>query len=165
MFTINDEIRKQLKKPFGKVYPELDEKLLKNKKIFAVGDVCVLKAIKKNIPVFCNIYDYKSKRIEFPEYRLLPKPDYTCRNKAGTISNDLIEKLRICIKNGGNLLVRGEEDLASLYLFSRLNKGIVIYGQPDQGIVITECNEKTKKKAMSILHSLENEIYKNKEEK
>ena len=172
--TINEEMRKKLKEPFGFLFKDIKEITnkfdLTNKKIFVVGDISVLNLIKlgkKNIKAFCNIYDHKTKRkrISFLSKFFLPNPSCVCKNPAGKITIDLMENLDTCIKKGGNLLVKGEEDLAALYLFTKLDKAqIVLYGQPKKGIVLTFCNLKTKKRANSILHSLEDEIYEYKKE-
>ena len=74
-------------------------------------------------------------------------------NPAGTITDDLISALRLAMgKIPCVVMVQGEEDLAVLPLTEILPDGaIILYGQPDEGIVVCDVNDDLRANAKKLL--------------
>ena len=75
------------------------------------------------------------------------------KNPAGTISNSLILALKKCIKRKkGWIEIGGEEDLAVLPALAYAPLGrTLLYGQPNEGIVWVEVDEKMRKFAKNMI--------------
>ncbi|MCK4319359.1 DUF359 domain-containing protein [Candidatus Micrarchaeota archaeon] len=157
MLKLPDNLRKELRKPFGKFVKDFSK--LKGKKIFAIGDETVLVLLKNNIIPYVSVFDFKIMRKPVTEKQkktLLSvfKNPLTLRNPAGTISHEALPMVEKMMMNGGAVLVDGEEDLLALLFIYLLKEGVVLYGQPKEGMVMVEPSEKTRKKALSILEKM-----------
>jgi len=158
-------VENTLKKPFGTLFlgPEEDTsiaitKLKKEfnleedaKKIVAVGDVCVSALRKSGIIPDISVIDGRTKRQDLPE-ELIPKTEgydeiIKCRNPAGEITPEFSNCLISAAKSNHKvmIIVDGEEDLAPIILHLALPlDAFVIYGQPNEGVVICISDEKVK---------------------
>jgi len=129
-------------------------------KIIAVGDAVTAALINLGIFPDISIVDFKIRRI--PVYKNVAelglrdiKVHEKAVNAAGTINIDAFQKLNSLIKNEVRravLQIDGEDDLLTLcacYL-SPLNY-LIVYGQPDAGIVVIEVTEAIKQKARNQL--------------
>lgn len=161
MLIISEEIREELRKPQGKLISMNNfVKKYGKTKIIAVGDIVVLALIANGIKPFLAIYDFKTRReaLEKNEQDKLNAvyPIFSkVKNPPGTITYELEKKLPELLKIGGALFIDGEEDLATLVLMRICPDGfIIIYGQPNQGVVVIECNEKTRKKAEKFFKNI-----------
>ncbi|MDO5845940.1 MAG: GTP-dependent dephospho-CoA kinase family protein [Methanocorpusculum sp.] len=74
-------------------------------------------------------------------------------NPAGTITDELIAALRKatdmrpCV-----VVVDGEEDLAVLPLVEMLpDSAVILYGQPDEGVVVCEVNDSLRSRSRDLL--------------
>lgn len=88
---------------------------------------------------------------------------FCVKNPAGTITDELIQTLemvvaRYCGVDDDTLLrssivwVDGEEDLAVLPLIGMLpDSAIILYGQPNEGVVFCEVNDELRKTAEHLL--------------
>jgi len=109
-------------------------------KIITIGDIVTSNLLKNSIYPDIAIVDLKSKRKNiqfFPSiYRKIYKDIFYIDNPASTIGKD-IWKL-IDVKNNKILIiVNGEEDLLAIPLsIISPNKSFVIYGQPEEAMVI-----------------------------
>ncbi len=155
-YLLPSSLRKELKKPFGKLILGRKKGVLKKfqeiiqkkefKKIITVGDYCSL-----NLPSQVKIFDGKIRRKKIKS-ALLSKKHLKCKNPAGTIQKEAWEKVKKVLQKNGNLFVEGEEDLLVIpvVLLSQ-NKNLVAYGFPKRGICLIEVNEKSKKTFRQIL--------------
>ncbi len=137
---------------------------LKNADFIAtIGDICTLKIFKEIREPNLSIVDMKTKRnIEIkPEQKKIMEAigakEIKIVNKAGTISPDLWNSIKLAIKDNINtkIIVKGEEDLAALAVISMAKIGAkVIYGMPDRGMVVVDVNQQEKKRANSFLKQM-----------
>lgn len=154
MPIVPEEMRKELKKPLGALM-QFEEFISKygGMKIISVGDIVTLSLLERGIMPFLAVYDFRTMRSELEESgRQKIKAAYpyfsTVKNPLGSITGELEKAAEGLAKKGGALFVEGEEDLAALVFMKISPDGyVILYGQPDEGVVAIECNEKSRKKA------------------
>lgn len=156
---LTPKMRKSLKKPQGELIegeiPEpykIAKKRINSKKIIiTVGDITSENALNVGIDVDISILDYKTKRTSYDTN--LPESDVVLRveNPPGYISEDLDrgikEAINLINKNDKSIRLRvdGEEDLAVIPCAKYAPIGsIILYGQPDEGLVVVEVDEESK---------------------
>ena len=78
-------------------------------------------------------------------------PTHIVGNPRGNITPSLMRAVDDAMRTGeGRILVKGEEDLATLYCIAVAPIGaLVIYGQPKKGMVVVEVAKDSRKKAIS----------------
>ncbi|MGI0073327.1 MAG: GTP-dependent dephospho-CoA kinase family protein [Nitrosotalea sp.] len=159
-----ENLRENLKKPLGQLLKDSEitkDIVLKNMEqnafLITVGDATTERMIKLGIIPSLQIVDSLEKR----QQRNLPggmvKTSLTCNNPPAEITDDSIT----IIKQGFDMdkpvriIVKGEEDLLVLpvVLFAPENS-IVMYGQPNEGLVIVKINEEIRNKAKAIMNSM-----------
>jgi uncharacterized protein (UPF0218 family) len=147
-----EELREKLKKPFGKVYktlPDIDGDIV------TVGDIVTKTVIENNIIPKLSIFDLKTKRNIPVEINHIFKKIIKIKNPAGCISDEAIESIKYLSTINDKdiaLLVDGEEDLLALIVIKYFPIGTyVLYGQPDEGIVVLKIDEKLKQEINEIL--------------
>jgi len=147
-FVLEGSQRQILKKPFGKVYKKVEDMPLSNQHpIITVGDSATQQLMNFWIPPLLSIIDYKIKR---KKTDLDYDPTTTVVSPPGRITDDLWHAVRD-IKSGV-IAVDGEEDLAVIpALLLSKNGTQIIYGQPDEGIVLLEVNDENKEKIGKLL--------------
>lgn len=144
------ELLLQLKAPMGDLVSEekLTELLEKYNPVCTavVGDASVETCIKQNIAFDYGVYDNKSKRKRTKHTHLPDYPIIESQNPAGQLTHQVIDDLRKLIHEPNGLLkIKGEEDLLVLALILLLPlESLIIYGQPNEGLVVVEVNEYTK---------------------
>ncbi len=133
-------------------------------KIIAVGDAISRELLNIDVIPDISIVDLKIKRI--PVYKNITEIGFRdikvhkfAKNPAGTINLSACKTLSQLIKYEANpavLQIVGEDDLMALaacYL-SPLNY-LVVYGQPDAGVVAILVSEEIKQKARAMLNKFE----------
>jgi hypothetical protein len=149
---VPEKIRKELKKPLGRLVGNSEIKKLrakgKNKFIIAVGDVIGKKL--KDAKINADIWIYDGRAMRKPVKWEIEFPSHVVGNPPGNITPSLMRAIDDCIGKGkGRIYVKGEEDLATLYCIAVAPIGsLVIYGQPKEGIVIVDVDKQNKKKAI-----------------
>lgn len=159
---IPKELRSIFKKPFGTLYAgnglEAAEKVkeeLKDEKLIIVGDVTLKNMLAVGVKPSLAIIDLKTKR-EIKEVQELGGSVVEARNPAGMISKELWDRIHEAVEKPGTLiLVDGEEDLAVLPCVIEADwDTVILYGQPDEGIVLVRVDEEKKLEAGMILKVL-----------
>jgi len=153
---ITAKLRKELKKPFGKVLG----KIRKHKKIITVGDYCSKKAFEENVIPDLIIYDGKIKRKSAPNTKKaldkIERKTIEIENKAGTISDEAWIAIEIGLREKTKIRVKGEEDLLVIPCIDLAKeKTAIYYGQPDKGIVEVIVTKQTKQKIKEIIEEME----------
>jgi hypothetical protein len=144
-----------LKRPFGTLYRDIKEivPLLSGKKVYAVGDVVTHRLLQQGIIPALAIIDRMSMRVpcdRLPEY---PSHRFSARNPPGTITDELIDRIEEALRHEPTLIiVEGEEDLAVIpVVLAAPEGGILLYGQPHEGIVLREITPAAKIDAKDLL--------------
>lgn len=156
-----DHLREQLKIPLGKLLVEDDtskENILKlitsDSFIITVGDATTEKILSYGITPALQIIDGIEKR----EKREIPKTniqtELECDNPAGEITQQSIETIKNALQSlpPVRIIVKGEEDLLVIPVCQYAqNNSIVMYGQPNEGLVVVTINENLKNKIQKIV--------------
>ena len=155
MLTLPPECRGLLKEPFGSLHPDFSEIIpyLTHRSFCTVGDVVTRNTFLHGLTPDVSVIDGFTKRsdaVSLPEFS---GTILEVKNPAGCISEELEEALQDAYSLRPSLiLVDGEEDLAVLPLISILpDSAVILYGQPDEGVVFCEVTESLRKKAAEIL--------------
>jgi len=159
-----ESLRDNLKKPLGLLLKDSEvtkENILKNvsKRTFliTVGDAATEKMIKFGINPLLQIVDALEKRSK----RELPEGKVTtllyCENPPAEITDDSIQTIKkaFTMEKPVRIVVHGEEDLLVIptVLFSP-EDAVILYGQPNEGLVIVKVNQEIRNKAKSIMNSM-----------
>jgi uncharacterized protein (UPF0218 family) len=147
-----EELRETLKKPFGKVYktlPDIDGDIV------TVGDIVTKTVIENDITPKLSIFDLKTQRNIPVEINHIFKKIIKIKNPPGYISDEAIESIKYLSTINDKdiaLLVDGEEDLLTLIVIKYFPVGTyVLYGQPNEGIVVLKIDKKLKQEIDKIL--------------
>ncbi|MFA4877374.1 MAG: GTP-dependent dephospho-CoA kinase family protein [Methanoregula sp.] len=155
MLTLPEEHRRLFKEPFGELYREIEEILprLAGHMVCAVGDV-VTHNLQMNgiIPDIAVVDGYTMRS---PCSRM-PDVSGSCimvKNPAGTLTPELIAALDTAIASPPmTIVVEGEEDLAVIPMVIAAPLGaIVLYGQPNEGVVVRTVTPEAKETARKFL--------------
>lgn len=122
--------------------------------VYVVGDyVCRTFEIYVGIPKLC-IVDTKTMRTHYEYPRQEAYDSITsCRNPAGTISEECMKKLSDYVDNRHShalILVEGEEDLLSLAVLLQASHGYLVYGIPKAGVAVVPIEPSNKVRALNI---------------
>ena len=172
MVRISEEIKDKLKKPLGKLQRDFKgiRRLSRTHRIIAVGDVCTLGLLAMGIKPHLAVFDYlfMRHRLDPGMIRILElhfKKPKKYKNAPGTLSERLSSDAVGLISEGGAVLIDGEEDLTALaFILGAGKTDIVIYGQPNEGMVLVRPDIKLKKKiegwlsAASLHHEIEGHV-------
>jgi uncharacterized protein (UPF0218 family) len=171
------ELRLLIKKPFGKLYAgngsDTIEKfvgeLASSTKLISVGDVTTFHLLEAGIfPDIC-IVDNRTKRKPVARHVSTRNMDsvyeeVSVENPAGIITDELIKTLceAFTSEKPIRIFVKGEEDLATLPVILLAPLGaVVLYGQPDEGVVFVKVTEEKKREIRTLFEKLisENQNY------
>jgi GTP-dependent dephospho-CoA kinase len=160
-----ENLRDKLKIPLGALIHDKDtskqnlSKLIPSDLLLiSVGDATTQKMIEYGLTPSIQIVDGQEKRVKRtpPEYAQ-SKTNLTCSNPPGEITQESIETIKKALKSEFpvRILVSGEEDLLVLPVCMLVPDGtIVLYGQPNEGLVIVKVDSAIKNKVKSILDSM-----------
>jgi len=160
-----ETLRNQLKIPLGTLIPDKDitKEIISNQisdasYVITVGDATTERMLNLGIIPSLQIVDGKEKRVN----RKAPDTNeqtitLSCINPAGEITEQSIDIIKQSLKEKPpvRILVNGEEDLLVIptCIHAPLN-AVILYGQPNEGLVIVRLTEDIKKKTKSILDSM-----------
>lgn len=160
------ELRPLMKKPLGKLYTgkgrdtieKFVEELTCPTKLISVGDVTTFHLLEAGIiPDICIVDDRTKRKPVSSDVSARNRDnvydEVSVDNPAGIITDELIKTLSEAFASEKpiRIFVRGEEDLATLPVILMAPLGaIVLYGQPDEGVVFVKVTE-TKKEEIRVL--------------
>jgi uncharacterized protein (UPF0218 family) len=168
-----EEMRIELKSPFGELIrnEELDDEnirgIIKDRLLITCGDETTKRIHEMGFNINIAIIDFKTHREEYKERdKLMNICERTVKvdNAPATISSELEDVLMTEIKymdthreSSVMIEVTGEEDLAFIpcVLYSPDNKTVVMYGQPNEGLVLALVDDELKNKVMDIYDRME----------
>jgi uncharacterized protein (UPF0218 family) len=159
MVELSAEARIELKEPLGKLYKEIRaaKELNVDKRIISVGDICTINLLKNGIKPHLAVFDYRFMRNNLnPQDKKVLTNEYpnpvVYLNPAGSLSDEIIEDAPTLLENGGAILIVGEEDLCALaFILEGDECDLIIYGQPDQGIVVVVPDKEIKGRIRRML--------------
>lgn len=161
MLKLPEEVRPLLKRPLGKLFPNVAaaiERLrqLHPLRLITVGDVVTAELLEAGLRPDVAVVDMKVKRLPADEKTKRAVEAFEAKvvrvkNQAGNITPELREALEAA-KPPLKIVVEGEEDLATLpaVLSAPLGSAIV-YGQPDEGLVLVEVTEPKRREFETLL--------------
>lgn len=127
--------------------------------IVAVGDVVTQNLETRGITPILSILDGKTKRAALAGADAHRRDaDLVIANPKGFITKELWDAIRDCDFQNRKIFIDGEEDLATLpaILYAPMGS-IVVYGQPDEGIVVVHVTDEKKNEIKSIIERMEGE--------
>ena len=177
-FKLTKEVESSLKDPFGQLFegPEddtsvairavLEEIFGSHGPIIAVGDVTVKALQDMGSPADIALIDGKTKRMEWEDASTIDISLYdeniTCKNPPGQLTADLFQAckgaLDVWSKDHSKTLIHvdGEEDLAPLLLHPMAPLGaVVLYGQPNLGVVLRWTGFDSKSRCRDLLAAMD----------
>lgn len=162
MLILPENLRPELKKPLGKLHRSFrDVRIGGGVFLITVGDVTTSNALKSGFKPDISIIDNRVQRRSSDEKLEDNATILRSENPPGTITSGLWRTIEHAIRSSTEtgerymIVVDGEEDLAVLpsILLAPPNARI-LYGQPNEGVVIVEV-EKVVKRARELIKNFE----------
>lgn len=160
-----DSLRDQLKIPLGILLPEsqadkenIQKHITGNSYLVTVGDRTTEKMINFGLIPSLQIIDGQEKRKKREPPKLSNATELLVNNPAAEITPQSIDVIKkaFSMKTPIRILVNGEEDLLVLpvCIYAPENS-LVMYGQPNKGLVITKITTEIRNKAQALLDLME----------
>jgi hypothetical protein len=163
MLRLPRSLRSAFKEPFGTVYTDAEGLLdAAGRPVIAVGDVVTAHLVRAGTTPDVAVVDGRTKRAVVSEETAsalgaLPE-GRTVTNPAGELSAALLRSLREAVDADEPRVVDvdGEEDLATLPAVVCAPDGAsVVYGQPDEGMVLVGVTPETRAEMVELLTRFE----------
>jgi uncharacterized protein (UPF0218 family) len=162
-YTVTPEILKKFKDPFGTLvkgnYSETAKQLqtiIQKQKpvcVISVGDTVSRNLHEQNIIPQLSITDNKSQRKQLPHRLFQAKKLIQVKNPEGTITEEAIKAIQTTLETSEHthILVEGEEDLLTLIVVVYApENSLVVYGQPNEGLVVLTVTKEKRAEAQQI---------------
>ena len=153
-------LREVLKKPLGALVKDATT-IPRDADIVAVGDTASETLISAGYEPKLVVYDGLTRRRKVGVSKAISSyggREYRVKNQAGHLDEEvltLFQKL-LAGKIKSRVFVEGEEDLTALAAISHARAGVlVVYGQPDEGLVVVRVDEKIKERVKKMLEEME----------
>ena len=162
---LQESLREKLKIPLGILLLDNQvskENVLKYTQsgsfIITVGDATTEKMLNFGIIPSLQIIDAQEKRVKrAPPSNEMVTTVLSCKNPPGEITNESIDVIKRAFTSETpvRIIVNGEEDLLVLPVCIYAPKNaVVMYGQPNEGLVIVQINDQIRNKIQLILDSM-----------
>lgn len=159
------EMRGELKVPLGEIYTDTEALLsAAGEPIVAVGDIVTYHLLEAGRHPNVAVVDGKTKRQQVGRDVLDAIEGFDDRldvaNPQSTITDDLLEALSAALGGSGStvIIVDGEEDLATLPAVLAVPEGgSVVYGQPDEGMVLVSVDADSRARCRALLERMESD--------
>jgi uncharacterized protein (UPF0218 family) len=156
-------LRSAFKAPLGAVYTDPAALLADaGEPVVAVGDVVTYHLRTVDHDPSVAVLDGKTKRDDVGEEIEAVLSDRAARvpveNPQATLTEDLLAELRAAIDDESSVVlhVEGEEDLATLpAILATPLGGSIVYGQPDEGMVLVSVTADAKSEARELLKRMD----------
>ena len=157
------ELRGELKAPLGPIYTDTEALLADaGEPILCVGDMVTYHLLTAGRRPDVALVDGKTKRAEVDrEIRdAIAGFDHRVEvdNPAATLTDELLAALADAIDREGSVVITvdGEEDLAALPAIVAAPEGAsVVYGQPDEGMVLALADDERRDRCRDILSRMD----------
>ena len=163
MLDLPRTLRADLKEPMGAIYTDTAALLADaGKPLVTVGDMVTYHLLEAGRVPDLALVDEKTKRsaVDSEVADAITGFDRTVEvaNPAGTLTRELLDAMRDGLDSDGTTLVDvdGEEDLAALPVVLMLPENAsVVYGQPDEGMVLVTPDSAVRDRVRSILERMD----------
>ena len=160
-----DFLREQLKIPLGILLPEsqtdkinIQKHISENSYVISVGDRTTEKMIDFGLIPSLQIIDGQEKREKREPPKLENTTELIVENPAAEITSQSMSVIKkaFVLQPPVRLFVTGEEDLLVLpvCVYAPEN-AVVLYGQPNEGLVIVKITSEIRNKAQTLLDLME----------
>jgi uncharacterized protein (UPF0218 family) len=164
--ALPESMRDELKKPFGTVIKtsELSEYMQRAqpKTIITVGDMVSAVLHENGYDIKLAIIDEYTKRKKAEDLSArnisIGEKIVKVKNPAARITRSLINEVinALKAKERTKIVVEGEEDLAALPCILYAEEGsLVVYGMPNEGMVMVKIDKKIKEKVRKIMRKMQ----------
>lgn len=160
-----NSLREQMKTPLGILLPEsqadksnIEKYLSKDSYVITVGDRTTEKMINFGLIPSLQIIDGLEKREKREPPKLSNATELTVDNPAAEITSQSIAMIKkaFTLQNPVRLFVNGEEDLLVLpACIHAPENAVVLYGQPNEGLVIVRITSEIRNKVQTLLDLME----------
>ncbi len=155
------EARPLLKRPLGELYTDTASAIkriaeARAKRLISVGDVTTARLLSNGLKPDIAIVDLKIMRSPADREVVRTIETFEAKtirvvNPAATLTTELLAALETA-KPPLKIIVEGEEDLATLPAVLTAPIGsIVVYGQPNEGMVVVEVTREKKREFQKLL--------------
>lgn len=155
MLILPKERRHFFKDPFGELYPDIAHVLphIARRTVYTVGDVVTHNLKKNGVTPDVSVIDGHTMRSPCTQAPTCCGRVIRVKNPPGTITDELVAGIDDAIAHPpATIYVSGEEDLAVIPLVLAAPEGvIVLYGQPQRGVVLRFVDAKAKETAQELL--------------
>ena len=159
MFKIDENSIDEFKRPLGKLYVDFEDAIPMIKEasfLISVGDQTTKNLVDIDLIPDLGIIDNRIQRKDHNYDIIRTENILDADNPAGTITENLWETIEeaisLTLEDSGNriIVVKGEEDLAVLpCLLIAPEDAVILYGQPNEGLVfVNVCEGKSKAKRL-----------------
>ncbi len=164
-WVLPESLRSRLQRPLGKLYTDFlaaaaQIKKLNPVRVVTVGDMVTFEFLSAGLKPDIAVVDLVAMR-SFTSTKIrrviesYDVKEVRVKNPAAKITTALFKALESA-KPPVKIIVDGEEDLAAIPAVLASPDGtVVVYGQPKEGLVLVEVNEKKKKEFRGILEKFE----------
>lgn len=158
--------RQKFAQPLGIVLCENDydkktlHAFLYNSQVITVGDTTTKKILNCGFVPFLQIIDNKEKRIAKKPIQNTVQTNLYCNNPPGQITKNSIKTIKMAFElpTPVRITVNGEEDLLVLPVcIYAPDNSIVLYGQPNEGLVIVKTNNEIRRSVLSLIRYMKRE--------
>jgi len=159
LYKLTEHLRGELKKPLGSFVSDINE-LKAFKTMICVGDSSSERVLKSGLKPKVCVYDNMClrKKIDTSEdIKKFKARELAVSNPAGYLNDEVFSAIEDSLSYDGStkLFVEGEEDLVTLAAIMLAPMGsVVVYGQPNEGLVAVNVDEKIKNKVKNILSEM-----------
>lgn len=164
-YSLTPRLREKLKEPIGALIRGTFNETMRELKriierekppmIISVGDVVSKNLMKSRILPQLSIIDNKVMRKSVRPTALKVDESFYVKNPPGTITDEAVAAIREALKvsRPAKVVIDGEEDLLTLIAVSYAPRNsIIVYGQPNEGIVVVKATEGKKAEVAGILN-------------
>jgi uncharacterized protein (UPF0218 family) len=122
-------------------------------RVILVGDSVSRQASQAGLKPDVMVIDNREKRRKAVEYAYPRGRVLRAKNRPGTIGQEAREAVERAVRGEANLVeIDGEEDLLVIIaVIAAPNRSLVVYGQPNEGIVLVRVSDERRAEAERIL--------------
>jgi len=159
---VTPRLREHLKQPLGEVAQDASG-IPPGALIVAVGDTASDSIIKAGLKPALVVYDGMTHRQPVGVSETIASyeaKEHKIKNPAGFLADEVLALFGRLLKSGepSRVYVDGEEDLTALAAIDQAPNGAyVVYGQPDEGLVVVKVDDKIKNKVKTILKEMQDQ--------